>query len=94
MAEADPTLRYIQRGGASVLEVGGTWTVFSMKGLRSKVDKARRATRGGSVAAAALVDAKHVEQILKLSEELEDHDDVQSVSANFNISDELMAKVQ
>ncbi|HWH79269.1 MAG TPA: YebC/PmpR family DNA-binding transcriptional regulator, partial [Candidatus Binatus sp.] len=40
------------------------------------------------------VDAKHVEQILKLSEELEDHDDVQSVSANFNISDELMAKVQ
>jgi YebC/PmpR family DNA-binding regulatory protein len=39
------------------------------------------------------IDAKHVEQILKLSEELEDHDDVQSVSANFNISDELMEKV-
>jgi YebC/PmpR family DNA-binding regulatory protein len=39
------------------------------------------------------IDAKHVEQILRLSEELEDHDDVQSVSANFNISDELMEKV-
>ena len=39
------------------------------------------------------IDAKHAEQILKLSEELEDHDDVQSVSANFNISDELMEKV-
>ena len=38
------------------------------------------------------IEAKHVEQILKLSEELEDHDDVQSVSANFNISDELMEK--
>jgi len=38
------------------------------------------------------IDAKHAEQILKLSEELEDHDDVQSVSANFNISDELMEK--
>lgn len=38
------------------------------------------------------IDAKHVEQILKLSEELEDHDDVQSVSANFNISDELMER--
>jgi YebC/PmpR family DNA-binding regulatory protein len=38
------------------------------------------------------VDAKHVEQVLKLSEELEDHDDVQSVAANFNISDELMEK--
>jgi YebC/PmpR family DNA-binding regulatory protein len=38
------------------------------------------------------VDAKHVEQILKLTEELEDHDDVQTVSANFNIPTELMEK--
>ncbi len=38
------------------------------------------------------VDEKHVEQILKLTEELEDHDDVQSVSANFNIPSELMEK--
>jgi len=38
------------------------------------------------------VDAKHVEQILKLTEELEDHDDVQNVSANFNIPDELIEK--
>jgi transcriptional/translational regulatory protein YebC/TACO1 len=38
------------------------------------------------------VDAKPVEQILKLTEELEDHDDVQSVSANFNIPTELMEK--
>ena len=40
------------------------------------------------------VDAKHVEQILKLTEELEDHDDVQSVSANFNIPTELMEKAK
>jgi YebC/PmpR family DNA-binding regulatory protein len=38
------------------------------------------------------VDAKHVEQNLKLTEELEDHDDVQSVSANFNIPTELIEK--
>ena len=38
------------------------------------------------------IDEKHAEQILKLTEELEDHDDVQSVSANFNIPDELMEK--
>jgi YebC/PmpR family DNA-binding regulatory protein len=38
------------------------------------------------------VEAKHVEQILKLTEELEDHDDVQSVSANFNIPDEWIEK--
>lgn len=38
------------------------------------------------------VEEKHVEQILKLTEELEDHDDVQSVSANFNIPNEYIEK--
>jgi YebC/PmpR family DNA-binding regulatory protein len=33
------------------------------------------------------------EQVLKLVEELEDHDDVQGVSANFDISDEEMAEI-
>jgi len=32
------------------------------------------------------------EQVLKLMEELEDHDDVQGVAANFDISDEEMAQ--
>lgn len=63
MAEPDPILRYVERGGASVLEVGGTWTVFSMKGLRSRIDKARRSTRGGSAAAAVMVDARNVERL-------------------------------
>ncbi len=38
------------------------------------------------------VGAGHVEQILKLTEELEDHDDVQNVSANFNIPTEYLEK--
>ena len=38
------------------------------------------------------VDAKYVEQVLKLRQQLEDHDDVQNVAANFNIPDELMDK--
>jgi YebC/PmpR family DNA-binding regulatory protein len=33
------------------------------------------------------------EQVLKLVEELEDHDDVQGVSANFDISEEEMAQI-
>ena len=33
------------------------------------------------------------EQVLKMIEELEDHDDVQSVSSNFDISDEEMAQI-
>jgi YebC/PmpR family DNA-binding regulatory protein len=38
------------------------------------------------------VEEKHVEQILKLAEELEDHDDVQSVAANFDIPKEFVEK--
>jgi phospholipid/cholesterol/gamma-HCH transport system permease protein len=63
MAEPDPTLRYIERGGASVLEVGGTWTVFSMKGLRPRIDRARRDGQGGGSAAAIVVDAKNLERL-------------------------------
>ena len=32
------------------------------------------------------------EQVLKLMEELEDHDDVQDVAANFDIDDEVLAQ--
>jgi transcriptional/translational regulatory protein YebC/TACO1 len=38
------------------------------------------------------IEARNVEQILKLTEELEDHDDVQNVSSNFNIPTELLEK--
>jgi len=39
------------------------------------------------------LDDKDAEKMLKLMETLEDHDDVQSVSANFDISAELMEKL-
>ena len=38
------------------------------------------------------VSGHHAEQVLKLMEDLEDHDDVQSVAANFDIDDEVMAQ--
>jgi YebC/PmpR family DNA-binding regulatory protein len=34
----------------------------------------------------------HAEQVLKMMEDLEDHDDVQGVSSNFDIDDEVMAQ--
>ncbi len=40
-----------------------------------------------------VIDEKTAKQILRLLEKLEDHDDVQSVSANFDIPDELMEAV-
>lgn len=39
------------------------------------------------------LDGKEAEQMLRLMEALEDHDDVQNVYANFDIPDEVMAKV-
>ncbi len=39
------------------------------------------------------LEEKHAEQMLKLMEILDEHDDVQKVHANFDISDEVMEKV-
>jgi YebC/PmpR family DNA-binding regulatory protein len=39
------------------------------------------------------LDAANVRQVLHMMEQLDDHDDVQSVSANFNIPDEVMAAI-
>lgn len=40
MAEAEPTIRYTERAGKPVVEVGGTWTVFSIRGIRKKAESA------------------------------------------------------
>lgn len=40
------------------------------------------------------LDADQARKILKLMEALDDHDDVQNVSANFNLSDEVVAELQ
>jgi len=39
------------------------------------------------------LDAEAAKQVLKLMDELDDHDDLQKVSANFNISDEVMSEI-
>jgi phospholipid/cholesterol/gamma-HCH transport system permease protein len=63
MAESQPTIRYVERAGTSVLEVGGTWTVFTLHGLRQRLDKARGAAHGGARGKASMVDATHVERL-------------------------------
>ena len=40
------------------------------------------------------LDVENGKKVLKLIETLDDHDDVQSVSSNFNISDETMAAIE
>src|SRR4051812_9446470 len=63
MAEAPPTIRYVEQGGAPVLEVGGTWTVFSLHALRRTIEKARRAARGGGRGGTRTVDATNLERL-------------------------------
>lgn len=40
------------------------------------------------------LDVEAAQKVLKLMERLDDHDDVQNVSANFNIPDEVMAQLE
>jgi phospholipid/cholesterol/gamma-HCH transport system permease protein len=60
MADPHPTIRYVERSGTPVLEVGGAWTVFSMRGLGRQVEQARRAARGRG---ARVVDASAVKRL-------------------------------
>ena len=62
MAEAEPTIRYTERAGKPVLEVGGTWTVFSVRGIRKKADTALQAA-GAGARGQRVVDAKALERV-------------------------------
>ena len=61
----------------------------------AKLSKARLAIAHSEVTRipenTVAVSGHPAEQVLKLMEDLEDHDDVQGVAANFDISDEEMA---
>jgi len=63
---------------------------------RSKRPRSRRNRQKFLRVAANTVDldADAARSVLKLMEELEDHDDVQSATANFNIPDSVMAELE
>jgi len=61
MADAEPTIRYTMRAGRPVVEVGGTWTVFSVRGIRQKAQKALQAAGTGK--AQRSVDATGVDRM-------------------------------
>ena len=67
-------------------EVG---TGLSAKGIVPEVSEITRIPN-----ATIDLDAETARKVLKLMEKLDDHDDVQSVSANFNIPQEALAEIQ
>jgi phospholipid/cholesterol/gamma-HCH transport system permease protein len=60
MAQADPTFRFADRNGATVLEVGGVWTVFSLRSLVRQLEQVRKMA---SPRHATVIDASHVRQL-------------------------------
>jgi YebC/PmpR family DNA-binding regulatory protein len=64
--------------------------------VRDAIEKAGIAMAGAEVTMmpenTVKVSGRAAEQVLNMMEELEDHDDVQSVSSNFDIDDEVMAQ--
>ncbi len=61
MADAEPTIRYTVQGGKPVVEVGGVWTVFSLRGIRRKAEQALQAA--GTTKATRAVDASSVQRL-------------------------------
>ncbi len=85
-------------------DVQGDTDTFQVMTAPEKFNVVREAVEKAGVAIAhaettlvpentVAVSGHSAEQVLKLVEELEDHDDVQSVSSNFDISDEEMAQI-
>ena len=67
-------------------EVG---TALAAKGIEPEVSQITRIPNS-----TIDLDAETARKVLKLMEKLDDHDDVQNVSANFNIPQEAMAEIQ
>jgi YebC/PmpR family DNA-binding regulatory protein len=73
-------------------------TPAALQVVREKLEEAGFKVQSAEVAniptTSKRVEGKDAETLLKLMNFLEDHDDVQSVSANFDISDELIEQFQ
>jgi len=63
------------------------------KALEAKFGEPRKAALVWKPQNTVSVDDENGEKLLKLIETLNDHDDVQNVYANFEISDQLVAKM-
>lgn len=102
VASADDMLEAaIEAGADDVVSSEGGHEIYSSQDTLHEVSKALEA-RFGEARKAALtwkpqntiaVDDETGEKLMKLIDNLNDHDDVQNVYANFEISDALMAKL-
>ncbi len=91
----------LDAGADDIRAEGDTFQVMTppeaLPGVRDEIEKAKIGIGDAEVAMVPLntvsVSGRHAAQVLKLVDDLEDHDDVQSVSSNFDISEEEMAQI-
>ena len=92
----------LSAGAEDIKDDGDTWEVVSTP---EKYEAVLEAIKGAGIEVAdsnvgyipqdtTKIEGKQAHQALKLVEELEDHDDVQTVAANFDISAEDIAKYE
>lgn len=89
----------LEAGADDVVTEGDTVQILTppdkFSAVKDALEKAQVPIAHGEIAripeSTVKVAGHAAEQVLKLVEELEDHDDVQSVAANFDISEEVMA---
>jgi YebC/PmpR family DNA-binding regulatory protein len=102
VASADAMLEAaIEAGAEDVLSTDDGHQVFTAaeslrevaKALEAKFGEARKAALVWKPQNTVTVDDENGEKLLRLIAALEDHDDVQNVYANFEVSDALMAKM-
>jgi len=90
----------LDSGAEDVREEDGHFEIIAqpedLEKLRERLDREKIPMVTAQIAMipknTVALDAKHAAQALKLAEELEDHDDVQTVSASFDIPDEFIEK--
>jgi YebC/PmpR family DNA-binding regulatory protein len=100
-ADEDRLMELVLEAGADdLVSDADTFQVISplesFSAVRDAIEKARMTITNAELTmvpeSTVKVSGHQAEQVLKLLEDLEDHDDVQSVSANFDIDEEVMAQ--
>lgn len=91
----------LEAGAEDLVNNGDSFTIYTSpkdiepvrKFLEEKGIKVESASETLVPNTTVKVEGKDAESLLKLLNALEDHDDVQRVSANFEVSDELLEKI-
>jgi YebC/PmpR family DNA-binding regulatory protein len=101
LSEDDLMLAALDAGAEDVAEAGGVWHVTTaatdLHAVRTALEEAGIAVASSDITMIAqnlvTLDESDARKVLRVIEMLEDHDDVQNVYANFDISDAVMEAV-